>query len=75
MSFFSELNLSANRISSLPQEMVNCSQLQQLDISTNRYQEGRGKEKKKGGEMEEEEGEEKKKEGKRNERAEGKFEN
>eukprot|EP00088_Acartia_fossae_P031861 TRINITY_DN3265_c0_g1_i2.p1 TRINITY_DN3265_c0_g1~~TRINITY_DN3265_c0_g1_i2.p1 ORF type:complete len:245 (-),score=80.58 TRINITY_DN3265_c0_g1_i2:69-803(-) len=36
-NLITELNLSANRISSLPQEMVNCSQLQQLDISSNSF--------------------------------------
>lgn len=36
-NLITELNLSANRMSTLPPEMVNCSQLQQVDISANSF--------------------------------------
>ena len=37
LSFFAELNLSNNRISALPSEITNCSQLEKLDISSNSF--------------------------------------
>lgn len=36
-SKLTELNLSGNRMSSLPQELVACAQLQQVDISANSF--------------------------------------
>merc|ERR1712203_328635 len=36
-SLISELNLSNNRISALPSELTNCSQLEKLDISANSF--------------------------------------
>jgi len=36
-SLITELNLSGNRMSSLPQEMTNCTQLQEVDISSNSF--------------------------------------
>lgn len=36
-SLITELNLSNNRISALPTEMANCSQLEKLDISSNSF--------------------------------------
>ena len=37
LSFFAELNLSNNRISALPSEITNCSQLEKLDIASNSF--------------------------------------
>ena len=37
LSFFAELNLSNNRISALPSELTNCSQLEKIDISANSF--------------------------------------
>ena len=37
LSFFAELNLSNNRISALPSEITNCSQLEKLDLSSNSF--------------------------------------
>ena len=37
LSFFAELNLSNNRISALPSEITNCSQLEKIDISANSF--------------------------------------
>jgi len=36
-TLITELNLSGNRMSALPQEMSNCTQLQQVDISSNSF--------------------------------------
>merc|ERR1711953_1340004 len=36
-SLMTELNLSNNRISALPSEITNCSQLEKLDISSNSF--------------------------------------
>merc|ERR1711953_518232 len=36
-SLITELNLSNNRISALPSEIINCSQLEKLDISSNSF--------------------------------------
>merc|ERR1711953_1104168 len=36
-SLITELNLSNNRISALPTEIINCSQLEKLDISSNSF--------------------------------------
>jgi len=36
-SLITELNLSNNRISALPSEITNCSQLEKLDISSNSF--------------------------------------
>merc|ERR1712165_409349 len=36
-SLITELNLSNNRISALPTEMTNCSQLEKIDISSNSF--------------------------------------